>query len=216
MHDYLPGEIAAVASIMTSVSRERPDTPDADRPRLYLLGNAVDLSCPWLAHFGITDVPPYGFSWHYDHRCLVWYGRPDTAWAAAQDASVSGGLVAGTAQSASGNLNEFSTMDDSYFGAIPPKSDFAFGVVWHGERYGVWCDMAGGHYYVEPKLPKDTRGRPVYALTADDARPNYIIARRAQRSLRGFVDLYYMGVVRYKDHATRAGFLRALGAFGIR
>ena len=216
VHDYLPGEIAAVASIMTSVSRERPDTPDADRPRLYLLGNAVDLSCPWLAHFGITDVPPYGFSWHYGHRCLVWYGAPDADWAAAQDASVSGGLVAGTDQATAANLNTFSTLDESYFGRVPACAKFAFGVVWHGACYGVWCDLQGGYYYVEPTLPKDTRGKPVYALTADDARPNYIMARRAQRSLRGFADLYYMGVVRYRDHATRAGFLQALSMFGIR
>ena len=71
IHNYLPNEIESVASIMTSVSRENRNTPDADRPRLYLLGNAVDLTCPWLAHFGITDVPPYGFSWHFGGKCLA-------------------------------------------------------------------------------------------------------------------------------------------------
>jgi len=212
-HDYLPGEIGAVSSIMTSVSRERPDTPDADRPRLYILGNAVDLTCPWLAHFGITDVPPYGFSWHFDKRCLLWYGPPDETWAARQDAGVSSGLLKGDM---SGNLNTFKTLDDSYFGEVPKGATFSFGLAYKGAEYGVWCDMREGYYYVEPRLPKSTDGKPVYALTAADARPNYILAKRAQRSLRGFVELYYSGIVRYRDHATRAGFLEALSLYGIR
>ena len=59
-------------------------------------------------------------------------------------------------------------------------------------------------------------GKPVYALTASDAKPNYIMARRAQKSLKGFVDLYYAGIVRYRDHGVRARFLQALSLFGVR
>ena len=214
--DYLPGEIHAVSSIMSSISRENPQTKDSDRPRLYLLGNAVDLTCPWLAHFGITDVPPYGFSWHYGGKCLLWYGKPDRDWAERQDDSVSGALIAGTNAAKSATLNTFATLDDSFFGDIPKGSNFAFGIVYKGASYGVWCDMMEGYYYVMPYLPKSTDNKPIYALTASDARPNYILARRAQRSLRGFVDLYYAGIVRYKDHATRAGFLDAMTLFGVR
>lgn len=216
IHKYLPGEIEAVASIMTSVSRENKNTPDADRPRLYLLGNAVDLTCPWLAHFGITDVPPYGFSWHYDHKCLLWYGPPDNEWASTQDASVSGALVASGSSANANNRNEFVTLDASYFGEVPKGARFAFGVAYQGDVFGVWCDMADGYYYVRDGLPKSLDGRPVYALTASDARPNYIMARRAQKSLKGFVELYYMGVVRYASHDVRARFLRALALFGVR
>lgn len=215
-HDYLPGEVAAVSNIMTSVSRERPDTPDADRPRLYLLGNAVDLTCPWLAQMGITDVPPYGFSWHFGGRCLLWYGPPDPKWSAAQNETVSGALIAGTSAGTSATLNKFSTLDESYFSDLPRSSQFAFGVVYQGSDFGIWCDMQEGYYYVMPYLPKNPNNKPIYALTAADSRPNYIQAKRAQKSLKGFVDLYYAGIVRYKDHATRAEFLRALSLFGVR
>lgn len=216
VHNYLPNEVEAVASIMTSVSRENRNTPDSDRPRLYLLGNAVDLTCPWLAHFGIRDVPPYGFSWHFGGKCLLWYGPPDKDWALAQDESISGGLLAGSATSAANNLNEFSTLDDSYFGDVPRRATFAFGVAYQGDTFGVWLDMQEGYYYVTQGLPKDTASKPIYALTASDARPNYVMARRAQQSLKGFVDLYYMGIVRYSDHATRGKFLQALSLFGVR
>lgn len=216
VHNYLPNEIDSVASIMTSVSRENRNTADADRPRLYLLGNAVDLTCPWLAHFGIVDVPPYGFSWHFGGKCLLWYGPPDREWAQAQDSSVSGGLLAGMEASAANNLNEFSTLDASYFGDIPRGATFSFGLAYQGETYGIWLDAREGYYYVTSGLPKSTGNRPVYALTASDARPNYVMARRAQRSLKGFVDLYYAGIVRYENHAVRSGFLAALSLFGVR
>lgn len=216
VHNYLPNEIEAVASIMTSVSRENKNTPDADRPRLYLLGNAVDLTCPWLAHFGITDVPPYGFSWHFGGKCLLWYGPPDESWAQAQDKSISGGLLAGSATATVNNLNEFQTLDSSYFGDVPKGSSFAFGIAYQGETFGVWLDAREGYYYVMPELPKSTQNKPVFALTASDAKPNYVMAKRAQKSLKGFVDLYYMGIVRYSDHATRARFLQALALFGVR
>jgi hypothetical protein len=216
IHNYLPNEIESVASIMTSVSRENRNTPDADRPRLYLLGNAVDLTCPWLAHFGITDVPPYGFSWHFGGKCLLWYGPPDASWAQAQDQSVSGGLLAGMGASASNNLNEFSTLDESYFGEVPKGASFSFGVAYQGSTYSVWLDAREGYYYVVDGLPKSTGNKPIYALTASDAKPNYIMARRAQKSLKGFVDLYYAGIVRYENHAVRASFLQALSLFGVR
>lgn len=214
--DYLQGEISAVASIMTSVGRERPDTPEEDRPRLYLLGNAVDLTCPWLAHMGIRDVPPEGFSWHFNKQCLLWYGPSNREWAQAQDSSVAGALMAGSELNQSSNLNQFATMDESYFSDVPRGAAFSFGVVYQGNTYGVWVDMAQGYYYVDARLPKATDNKPIYALTTADARPNYILARRAQKSLKGFVDLYYAGIVKYKDHATREGFLNALSLFGVR
>ena len=214
--DYLAGEIGAVSSIITSVARERPSMAEADRPRLYLLGNAVDLTCPWLAHFGITDVPSYGFSWHFQKRCLLWYGPPDEDWARAQDMSVSGGLVADSSLAHSSNLNTFDTLPDEFFGVPSKAATFAFGIVYKRMKYGVWCDMQEGYYYVMPTFPKSTDNKPIYALMADDARPNYILARRAQKSLKGIVELYYCGVIRYKDAITRDGFLEALRLFGIR
>ncbi len=214
-HDYLPGEIGAVASIMTSVSRERPNTRPEDRPRLYILGNAVDLTCPWLQHFGIRDVPPYGFSWHYNKKCLLWYGPPDEKWAERQNMSVASGLL-DSADAKSANLNEFATLDADYFSEIPKGARFSFGIVYKQRTFGVWMDMREGYYYVAPRLPKSTDNAPVYALTSDDARPNYILAKRAQKSLKGFVSLYYAGIVKYTDHATRAGFLEALSLYGIR
>lgn len=214
-HDYLPGEIGDVASLMSSVCRERPGV-EGTRPSLYLMGNAVDLTCPWLAHFGITTEPPYGFSWHYGHKCLLWYGPPDEDWAAHMDKTVAGGLIAGTDEGAAATLNRFAQLDAAYFARPPKRARFSFGVAHAGKTFGVWLDADDGYYYVVRGLPKSLDGKPVYALTADDARPNYVMARRAQRSLRSFVDLYYMGIVRYQDHGCRADFLKAMSLFGVR
>lgn len=215
-HDYLPNEISSVSSIITSVARERPDTPEADRPRLILCGNAVDLTCPWLTTFGITDVPPYGFSWHYGKQCLVWYGPPDEHWTNRQNDSVASGLLRENELLATSNSNEFQTLDAGLFSEVPKGAKVAFGVVYKRQKFGVWIDWADGFYYVDKRLPKSMDGRPIYALTVDDVRPNYIIAKRAQKSLKGFVELYYAGIVKYRDADTRARFLKAMSLFGIR
>ena len=82
--------------------------------------------------------------------------------------------------------------------------------------WGVWLDWREGYYYVVEGLPKSLDGAPVYALTAADARPNYVLARRAQKSLKGFTDLYYLGIVRYQNRSVRSAFLDAMRLYGIR
>lgn len=214
--EYLPGEISALSSIITSVSRENKNTPKEALPRIYLLGNSVDLTCPYLARFGIVDVPPYGFSWHYDKRVLLWYGAPDDDWISYQSNTVASALLGDSELVRTSAANEFTTLDASFFAKPSKGAKFAFGVIHRGSEFGVWCDMREGYYYVLPKLPKDCDGKPVYALTMADARPNVVMAKRAQKSLRGFVDLYYAGIVRYSDHDTRERFLSAMSLFGIR
>lgn len=214
--EYLPGEISALSSIMTSVSRENRNTPKDALPRLYLMGNSVDLTCPYLARFGISDVPPYGFSWQYGKKVLLWYGAPDPDWIAYQESTVASALLGDSELVRTSASNEFTTLDDSFFAKPSKGAKFAFGVIHRGDEFGVWVDMGEGYYYVMPKLPKDASGKPIYALTMADARPNVVMAKRAQKSLRGFVDLYYAGIVRYKDHNTRERFLRAMSLFGIR
>ena len=214
--EYLPGEIAALSSIVTSVSRENRSTPKEALPRIYLMGNSVDLTCPYLTRFGITDVPSYGFSWHYDKRVLLWYGAPDPDWIQYQSSTVASALMGDSDLVRTSVANEFTTLDASFFAKPSKDAKFSFGVIYRGDEFGIWCDMREGYYYVMPKLPKDTDNRPVYALTMEDARPNVIMARRAQKSLKGFVDLYYAGIVRYHDHDTRQRFLQAMSLFGIR
>ena len=216
VHDYLPGEIEAVSSIITSVTRERPDTPRRDRSALYLLGNACDLTCPWLAHFGITEEPPVGFSWHYDKRCLVWYGPPSEEWGRAMDATVGGALIAGTDAGEAATRNRFANDGETYYPKQPKGATFDFGIAHQGHVWGVWLDWREGYYYVVEGLPKSLDGSPVYALTAADARPNYVLARRAQKSLEGFADLYYLGIVRYQNRAVKGAFLDAMRLYGIR
>lgn len=210
-HNYLPNEIELLSSVVNSCARERADT-DSVKPRVYLLGNACDLVNPYFARWKIGDMPKRGYTWRENKTFLLHY--VENAETPVTQDSVASHIAGAGAMSDMAILNEFLKQDDAYFGKKPARAKLAFAIVHNRNKYGVWLDAQEGYYYVTPDFPKTTSA-PVYALTADDARPNYVIAKRAQKALRGFTELYYMGIVKYKDHATREGFLNAMKLYGI-
>lgn len=210
-HNYLPNEVNLLSSVVNTAARERADT-ESVKPRVYLLGNACDLVNPYFARWHVGDVPKFGYTWYENKTFLLHYVKNETT-ELTKD-SVASHIAGAGALSDMAILNEFLKQDDSYFGKKPARAKLAFAIVYLRNKYGVWLDESEGYYYVTPDFPSRTKS-PIYALTADDARPNYIIAKRAQKALKGFTELYYMGVVKYKDHATRDGFLKAMQLYGI-
>lgn len=211
---YLPGEFELLMNVVSTVSREIPGEKTT-RPRVYVLGNAVDLLNPYFTAMGVPDEPRRGYSWFKNKTMLLHY--PDTSDydVSRIDETVSGRLLAGHSEALQANFsNEFVRHDKDLFAKKPRRADFSFGVIYKKQKYGVWLDLSDGYYYVNKTIPKNNTN--VYTLTADDTRPNYIMAKRMQKSLKGFVDLYYMGIVRYDSESTRDGFIKALMLFGVR
>jgi hypothetical protein len=216
-HGYLPREFYLMRNVINSCSREREqdkELKDAIEPRLYLLMNAVDLLNPYFTAYRIDREPKAGYSWHGNKTCILHY-MPDTA---KGEANLTG-TVAGRMTLASGEVDtsysaKFVTPGADYIAKKPPRAKFSFGIVYKGEQLGVWLDSTEGYYYVNHQVPNNTQA-PIYALTADDGRINYVIAKRSQKALKTFTELYYMGIVRYDTHATRGAFMRAMSMFGI-
>lgn len=211
---YLTGEFELLMNIVDTVSRERPDT-ESIRPRVYVLGNAVDLLNPYYAAMGVGDEPKRGYSWYRGKTMLLHY--PEAAeYAEAKAAqTVAGRLLAGSGKATQANIyNEFVRHDAEFFGKRPGHAKWSFGIYHKGKHYGVWLDAQDGYYYVDNKIPNNAE--PVFTLTAEDSKPNYVMAKRMQKSLKGFVELYYMGIVKYNNESTRDGFIQALTLFGVR
>lgn len=210
-HNYLPNEVNLLSSVVNTIARERKDS-DSPQPRVYLLGNACDLVNPYFARWKIYDVPEFGYTKREGGAFLLHYVESDPDAMGARD-TVAAAISGFGELSDMAILNEFLTVDDSYIARKPSRAKFAFGMVHQASKFGVWLDEREGYYYVDSSIPN---GAPtVYALTADDARPNYVIAKRAQRALKGFTELYYMGCVRYANASIREGFLRAMKIYGI-
>lgn len=213
-HGYLPREFYILTEIVNSCSRERAQDEQAIQPRVYLLMNAVDMLNPYFAGYGIDKEPKPGYSWHGGKTCLVHYVPNTEKGQQNLTGTVAGRMTLASGNSTSSYTAQFANPGEEYIAKKPPRAKFSFGIVYKGETLGVWLDASEGYYYVNHQVPNNTTA-PIYALTADDGRINYVIAKRSQKALKTFVDLYYMGIVRYDTHATRYAFLKALSMFGI-
>ena len=72
-HRYLPNEVDMVADLIDTVTRERPDSREMEnlrKPRVFMLGNAVDLFNPYFERYGIKEPPKAGKYWLKNKTCL--------------------------------------------------------------------------------------------------------------------------------------------------
>lgn len=213
-HNYLPNEFGILANILDSVSRERKETSNSDRCRVYLLGNACDLLNVYFAAYGINDEPKIGYSWHKGKTMLLHYVK-DVIYASEKSKeTVAGRMLSNTADELVASANEFLRASNDFVFKKPKHAKFYFGIVYRDLKFGVWADFKDGLYYVTDKIPKNAT--PVYALTASDNKINYIMAKRAEGVLRSFVDLYYVGIIRYETPYIKERFIEILNLFGVR
>lgn len=213
-HNYLPNEFGILANILDSVSRERAETADNNRVRVYLLGNACDLLNVYFAAYGITEQPRFGYSWHKGKTMLLHYVKDDDYAIAKSKGTVAGRMLSNTADELVASGNEFLTATKDFVYKKPKWAKFHFGVVYRDLRFGVWADFKEGYYYVTDKIPNNAD--PIFALTASDNKVNYIMAKRAEGVLRDFVDLYYVGIIRYETPYIKERFIEVLNLFGVR
>lgn len=212
-HHYLPREFTIIANIIDTVSRERADT-DGISPRLYLLGNALDVMNPYFIQYGI-GVPKHGYTWHKNKTMLLHYAQDEEYSKAKAKDTVAGRMLAGTEEGGVANDNSFARLNDDFIMPKTKQAKFTFGVVYNGTSFGVWTDWENGYYFVTGKIPNNS-DRPVFTLTVDDNRFNYIAARRAETMLQGFTEMHYAGCIRYESIPLREKFKDILKIFGVR
>lgn len=218
-HNYLPNEFGVLANLVDTVSRERADT-EGIRPRVYLLGNACDLSNPYFAHYGVGTDLKFGYRWYSGKTFLLHYVDSGEYAEEKLHGTVAGRMMKGTEAANVAVANEFVGVTKEFVRRKPSRAKFSFGIVCNGKTYGIWVDMQGGLYYVTSKLPRDAQreesNRPIFALTADDNKVNYIAAKRANKTLSYFAEMYYLNLVRYDSVQTKSDFRNVLMLFGIR
>ena len=210
-HSYMPQEWNLVTRVMDSCIREQ--LGQDIRPRLFMLGNAVDLINPHFQALGITEPPKRGYSWHGGKTVLVHYAEATQADMRRLTETLAGRMGAVTGYTEHTYSNEF-VRDERFIADKTPSAKFSFAVRYRGTTWGIWIDWQEGFYFVTEKIPKDAS--PVYSLTRDDGTVSTIAARRTTKALQSVVDMYYAGGVLYDSVATRERFLDAMALFGIR
>lgn len=213
-HRYLPNEFMLIANIVDTVSRERADDLSL-APRVYLLGNALDLFNPYFEHYGITEKPERGYSWHKNKTMLLDYVESSEYSAEKLVGTVAGRMIAGTVEGAIEANNEFLQLGLDFIKAKSAKAEYQFAIYYSHNTFAIWCDKSEGLYYVCRKIPKSTQ-RPTFTLTASDARLNYIMAKRADKPMQMLADAFYIGILRFDNAATMNGFLEIMQLFGVK
>lgn len=213
-HNYLPNEFGILANLVDTVSRERADTKSL-RPRVYLLGNACDLSNPYFAAYGVGTDLKFGYRWYANKTFLLHYVDAGEYAKEKLTGTVAGRMMQGTSAAKIAINNEFVGVTSEFVRRKPTRAKFSFGIVCEGKEFGIWVDLQGGYYYVSSKIPNNTT-KPIFALTADDNRINYIAAKKANKTLTYFSEMYYLNLVRYDSVQIKSDFREVLAMFGIR
>lgn len=214
---YLQGEFNLFANLIDSLAREEVNedgTPMGTKVRVYLLGNACDLTNPYFIRWGINKQPKEGYSWYGGKLVLLHYVKDEVYQTGKKDTLV-GRLVSGTAEENIIVNNIFNSGDEYNIMDKTPNAYFEYGVVYNGQKFGVWTDIKEGYIFITDKVPEGS-GKPIMALTKEDNTINYIQVRNGEKTLKLLMDMYYADVVRFKNVGIRDRFLEALQMSGVR
>lgn len=212
-HRYLQNEFQILADIVDTVSRERADTKSL-RPRVYLLGNACDFGNPYFGHYGVTSDLKFGYRWFGNKTFLLHYVDSGSYGYEKLSGTVAGRMLAGSEQGRTSALNEFTGINTDFVNPKPKRAKFSFGIHFNGMHFGVWIDWQEGYYYVTDKIPADARA--IYYFSNDDAKVNYMAAKKTSRLMQTFGEAYYMNLLRYDTVDVKSRFRDVLTCFGIR
>lgn len=210
-HRYLPYEFSIFGDCCSTVFRERPG--DGIVRHVYILGNACDLTAPYLREYGIDKPPAFGFHWYRNKTVLLHYVEP---WDAADRKAhtLVGRMLEGSEAAKVAFDNEFDTGSDSDIKPKTPTARYMFAIRYQRQTFAFWMDYKTGLLYVNEKAAKD--GSKPYALTKKDGAVDYNMIRKNSNLLQMVSNLFYAGNVRYSSFAVREAFLEVLTFIGIK
>lgn len=210
-HRYLKDEFLILGNLLDTISRQQPN--EDWNYRVYMLGNACDMTCPYLRYMGIDRIPEYGYHWYNGKHTLLHYVEPWDAEIRKQQTFV-GRMLSGTDE---GSMIFDNVFADTTGGEISKKTSnarFAYALVYNSNRFAIWIDYKRGLFFVNSHIPKGSE-KSTYVLTKKDGRIDYNKVARADDLMKILIKTYYAGGLRYSDPFIRESFHALLGYLGI-
>lgn len=207
---YLPDEWGGIYKLCVAMWREEKGRKSPGR--VFLLGNSVDITCPYFERLGV-GIPSYGQRWCLGKTWLFDYVKPSGNHEEYVKHTNAFRLFQSGDTSAS--FNQFSQSTDSFIEEKPEDSQYLYAIVFLGITHGIWRSQ-NGVYHVTRKLPRDMRGKRVYSLTTADNEPDYNMARASDSRIKVLINAYCHGNMRFSDAQERENFLNVLKCFGLR
>lgn len=204
---YLRDDVGAFLDLLKTISRDRTGV------HAYLLGNACDLTCPYLAFVGIKTEPRQGYTWYKNKSILVHYDWNEH-FAEQEFETMVGRLVKGTNYANVMIMNEFANAGDEFIMKKTKAAKFRYGVKYQGYKFGVWVDLSEGLYFINNQIPNGEQR--IYALSTSDMAPNLIMIDQFAPFSKSLVRLFGSGCLRFDSQATRENFVKMMAFCGLR
>ena len=210
-HRYLKDEFLILANLLDSISRQQPES--SYKYNVYLIGNAVDMTCPYFRNFGIKKIPEFGYSFYKDKTVLLHYVEP---WDSDERKAYTlvGRMLAGHDEAATMFDNEFRDTTGGEIMGKTPEARYAFSLVWSKMTFAIWEDSKAALWFVTGKAPKDAKN--VYTLAKKDSSVNYQMITKADGLVRLLPEIYRLGGLRYETPAIREAFFEILSFIGVK
>jgi hypothetical protein len=210
-HRYLANEFDNYfLSVLSSLLRE--DVENVGGTKIFLLGNSVDLLCPYFEAFGITFnmLSNYGIYWVHNKTVLFWNVEPRFT-----DEEINKTIVGRLGvNAATKNMifnNEFVTNNDEFICEKPKYARVIGGIVFNGRKFSIW--IFGKSLFVSSKMPNNLH---IFTLLYDDGSINYTALRRNSTLMDAVKRAYFNNSIWYDTPKTREGFYPILRFIGIR
>lgn len=210
-HRYLPDEFLIFANLLDTISRQQPGSDY--RYNVYLLGNAVDLTCPYLRHLGINKIPGFGYSYYKNKTVLLHYVEP---WDA-QDRrahTLVGRMLEGYDEAKVIFDNEFEDTTGKEICRKTSAAKYRYCLKWGKMSFAVWVDAKRGLWFITSKVPRGADN--IYTLAKKDSTVNYEVLDSASPLTALLVKVYYVGGLRYESAHIREAFFEVLSFLGVR
>lgn len=209
-HHYLPGEWELLANLVDSVSRERAESEI--HPKLFLLGNAVDLSNPFFQEIGLMESPQIGCRWFLKKLFLLVVPEAKAYSQEKETQTLAGRMLAGTAAGQAATWNSFSTAFQGVIAKKPSTAKFEVGLLWKKDRFALWFDEGEGRYFITSQIP---RGGKTLALSIGEVAVNSPLVQKNSSFLKSIVSLASIDGLRFESLGLRAKFFTACGLLNL-
>ena len=211
-HNYLPDEFLILANILDTISRQQPG--DKYQFQVFYLGNAVDMTCPYLRHLGIDKVPSkFGYHYYRNKTVLLHYVEP---WDAEdrKARTLVGRMLEGNEESAVVFDNIFEDKTGGEIMRKTPNAKFKYAIKWKRQFFALWIDDKRALWFISPKVPKDANN--IFTLTKSDSSVNYKMVSKTDGFVSMISNAHRYGCVRYESASIREAFFEVLSFIGVK
>lgn len=210
-HRYLTDEFLILANLLDTISRQQPNSDY--QYYVYLLGNSVDMTAPYLRFNGINKIPEFGYSFYKNKTVLLHYVEP---WDSDDRKAYTlvGRMLQGHEESAVIFDNQFQDVTGKEVMRKTPNAQYKYALVWGKVTFAIWIDQKRALWFVTSKLPKGAKN--IYTLTKRDSSIDYQVVQKASPLATLLKDIYYVGGLRYESAHLRETFFEVLEFLGVR